>query len=1434
MRDVPFQPVVADWFAAQFAAPTPCQRAAWPAIQAHHDTLIAAPTGSGKTLAAFLASIDELVATATTQGYLDDLTQVVYVSPLKALSNDIERNLRAPLAGIATGLQRAGNTGIDIRAAVRSGDTSPAERNRMRRQPPHILVTTPESLYILLTSESGRCMLSTVRTVIVDEIHAVAGNKRGAHLALSLQRLEALTEFRPVRIGLSATQRPIARIAEFLTGTADRDCQIIDMGHARQRDLAIEIPRSPLAAVMAAEVWSEIYDRLAALVAAHRATLIFVNTRRLAERAARHLAERLGEDAVTSHHGSLAREHRFDAEQRLKDGELRAVVATASLELGIDIGDIDLVCQIGSPRSVSVLLQRVGRSGHALGALPKGRLFPTTRDELVESVALLDAVDRGELDELTIPRGSLDVLAQQIVAEVSCREWSVDELYRQMSAAQPYGDCSRREFDAVLSMLADGFSTRRGRRSAYLHHDAVNHRVRPRRGARLTAITNGGAIPEQFDYDVLLEPEGLRIGSLNEDFAFESLAGDIFQLGNASYRILRVERSVVRVEDAKGLPPTIPFWFGEAPGRSDLLSLAVSRLRADMTNILQNGVEVAVDAVTERYGLDTAGSRQLVEYLGAARAALGVLPTQQTLVAERFFDENGDTHLVVHSPYGSRVNRAWGLALRKRFCRKFNFELQAAALEDSIVLSLGPSHSFPLDEISKYLRSTSVREVLTQALLAAPMFPTHWRWVANIALAVKRNWWGKRVPAPLQRGDAEDLVAVVFPDQLACQENIAGERQIPDHPLVRQTIDDCLTGIMDIDGLERLLSGLEHGDIELISCELTEPSPLAHEILNARPFAFLDDAPAEERRTMAVQARRYVDIEDAAQFAKLDVDAIARVRSEAWPDPQTADELHDALVLAGYLCADEGRCGRRGLMCAEPMHESQFGWQALFDDLCAEQRATCMHTADGQRLWVAAERLCQMQAIFTGASLQPPIAAAGALIEQSWDESAALRELVRSRLEVVGPTRVAVLAASLGVAESKVDAAVLALQHEGFAMQGAFTGAAPGEWCERRLLARIHRYTVQRLRQEIEPVSAADFMRFLIGWHGLTADTQGSGADAVYRVIEQLAGFEIPVAAWESVILPCRIADYSPVLLDELSLQGRVQWLRVPAHRGPVRSHRPAAPVRSTPIVIGPRGYGALIRRLSGVADSSAVAMSSAGRRVVDTLSTEGALFFDELVEYSGMPSFQVEQTLAELVTVGAVSSDHFNGLRALCRSGKRRRRSPRASALGIEHAGRWSSWRQRDLNNSTGQSDADIEQIARLLLRRYGVLFRMLMEREADWMPPWRDLLRVYRRLEARGEIRGGRFVAGFSGEQFALPEAIGALRAVRRHSDDSEIVSVAAADPLNLIGIIMPGERVAANSQQHLQFRAGVFVVAPPATRGSIIDWREQRVGLRRKIRT
>jgi ATP-dependent Lhr-like helicase len=1401
MPDYSFHPAVHNWFDETFDAATAVQKEAWEQIRTDQNVLIAAPTGSGKTFAAFLCAINELVCESQAGGLADGV-RILYVSPLKALSNDIERNLRLPLAGIENWLLENTGRKSGIRAMVRTGDTTPGERDKMRRSPPQILVTTPESLYLLLTSDSGRGMLGGVRTVIVDEIHAVAGSKRGSHLALSLARLDALTA-RPGhpharRIGLSATQNPIGLIADFLTG--GRPCAVVDTGHQRDRDISMVIPSSPLSPVMANEVWEEIYDQLEALTEEHKTTLIFVNTRRLAERLARHLAERIGEESVTAHHGSLSREHRLEAEQALKAGRLSALVATASLELGIDIGHVDLVCQIGSPGSISAFIQRVGRAGHAVGETPKGRLFPVSRDDLLESTALLKAVDEGLLDRIIIPEAPLDVLAQQLIAEVSAREWKTGSLLSLVRQAWPYRNLTDESFRDVVDMLASGYATRRGRRSAYLYHDAINERLRPRPAARLTALQNGGAIPDHFDYEVVMMPQGYRVGSLNEDFAFESLPGDIFQLGNVSYRILKIEQSRVLVEDAKGQPPTIPFWFGDAPGRSDELSAAVSGLRQTIDRLIGEGGNEAALEYLASSGIEAATAIQLVNYLAASREALGCIPTQQRIVLERFFDDTGDMHLVVHAPLGSRIMRAWGLALRKRFCRHFNFELQAAALEDCLILSLGETHSFETKDVPAYLKSATVRQVLVQALLDAPMFEVRWRWNATIALAVQRMRNGQKLPPQWQRNNAEDLVAVVFPDQLACLENIRGEREIPDHPLVNQTISDCMTETMDIDGLEALLKRIEGGEIEIHCLDLNGPSPLSAEIINARPYAFLDDGEAENRRTRAI-SQSPNDLGDAATLSIISVDATDQVRSEAWIRPRSPDELHDGLLQLGFLTEEEYSTGTSSMGTA-----AQGDWNPWFRALADEFRACCV-SFKTRKWWVATERLDEFLAVHPEAAVQPDPSTVYARVEVDRDK--ALLELLRSRLSGLGPAGIATLVEDFMLSEADINASLLALQAEGYAMvmgQGPGSGSPSQTWCERRLLARIHRYSRDRRRKAARPVSPAAFMRFLLEWHGLD---EPSGE--LEQVLGRLEGWAAPVAAWEQGLLAGRCADYSPQRLDEQFLSGFATWFR-PSVPGQGSQNL----VSATPIAIVPRSTAALWN--ISTAEEAETPGGLAGR-VLQTLKRQGAMFTVDLEQATRLMSVQVEQVLAELIARGLVTSDAFSPLRWLIRpeSEKRRKQKMLARRRGNPNTGllgRWSvsgGYRcepgDDEATSELFPEQARLAALCEALLRRYGVVFRSVLERES-LAPPWRYLLRYLRRMEDRGEVHGGRFVDGFSGEQFALPEAVGLLR---RHSQSPErpvLKVINATDPLNLGGIITPGVKTAAKAGSRILLRDGVPV--------------------------
>ncbi len=1448
-----------EWFVRRFGTPTEPQEQGWPHILAGHTTLIAAPTGSGKTLAAFLACIDRLVRKALS-GDLHDRTEVLYISPLKALGNDIQKNLEIPLGEI---MQMAAARGLlmpEIRTAVRTGDTLAPERRLMLRRPPHILVTTPESLYILLTAEKSRAILRDVETVIVDEIHAVADDKRGAHLALSLERLEKLTHRRPVRIGLSATQKPIEEVAAFLTGNGRPAPVIVDVGHRRPMTLAVEVPASELGPVASNEMWDEIYKRIVELVEQHRSTLVFVNTRRMAERVAHHLGELIGDENVAAHHGSLSRKIRLAAEEKLKLGKVKVLVATASLELGIDVGTVDLVLQINSPRAVAVALQRVGRSGHWRGAIPHGRFFVTTRDDLFECAAVVRAIKHGDLDRLIIPDSPLDVLAQQIVATCAAEPasafqrdgaiaarpegssesgpqqlafsvhdsgWDEAELFAMVRRAYPYRNLTRKTYNAVLEMLSEGIAAQRGRYGAYLHRDQVNHKLRARRGARLAAITSGGAIPDTALFTVVLEPEGTVVGTLDEDFAVESSAGDIMLLGNTSWRIRRVESKTGRVlvEDAHGAAPTVPFWRGEAPARTNELSAQLADLRQTLSDMLdgvspvgvsQNNPKVAaaVEWLKKECGLDDSGAEQAVGYLLEGRAVLGAVPTQTTIIAERFFDEGGGMQLVIHAPLGGRINKAWGLALRKRFCRSFNFELQAAATDNGLNIALAEQHSFPLADVFQFLQTATVQSILEQAALPSPIFGTRFKWDANRSLALLRFMGGKKVPPQIQRMRAADLLAAVFPDVAACQENIVGDIQIPDHPLVNEVMKDVLTEALDLDGLIQLLHGIEQGNIRCIAVDTPVPSQFSHEILNANPYAFLDDAPLEERRARAVEMRRMLPASVLEEVGKLDQSAIAQVQAEAWPDVRDPDELQDVLHTLVALPADHGTVGAIGAVGVRlpdlNKRSSLQLWRFDFDRLVATGRATTA-TVAGTGYWVATERAKAFQAIHRNAEFSPTVADLG----DAPDSDQALLTAVTGWMSVLGPTTAEELGAWIGVAGPQVENSLLRLEAAGSILRGKYRDgiAAEHEWCERRLLARIHRLTVATLRKQIEPVTAAQFMRWLMRWQHIAPGTQVAGERGTMEILRQMQGFEIPANAWERQVLARRIADYDPKWLDQLCLTGAVGWGRLSPHPATIEQspqngddsgpRRRVIPTSVAPITFFVREDADWMAPHHAAVDTEDPrGLSTGARQILDFLRHRGASFFADIVRGTDNLKSEIEMALWELVAAGVVTADGFDNLRSLIDPKRRSGHGSGKLTRPRHNAGRWAL-----LHTEPAERTRMLEATCWMLLRRYGVVFRDLLARETN-LPKWRELQVTFRRLEDRAEVRGGRFVSGFVGEQFALPVAVESLRANRKQAATGEVMTIAAADPLNLVGIIVPGERVAAISGRTVEFRDGVAV--------------------------
>jgi ATP-dependent Lhr-like helicase len=1408
-------PLVREWFLRRLGTPTEPQEQGWPHILAGKTTLISAPTGSGKTLAAFLACIDRLVRKALA-GELTDRLEVLYVSPLKALGNDIQKNLEIPLGEI---LQLAAERGFlmpEIRTAVRTGDTLMHERRKMLARPPHILVTTPESLYILLTAAKSREILKSVETVIVDEIHAVADDKRGSHLALSLERLEALAEKPPVRIGLSATQKPIELIAHFLTGSGRPDPVIVQIGHQRTLDLAIEVPASELGPVASHEMWDEIYNRVAELVRQHRSTLVFVNTRRLAERVAHHLEERLGKDAVATHHGSLSRKLRLAAENKLKAGEIQALVATASLELGIDIGAVDLVCQIGSTRSIATALQRIGRAGHWHGAIPKGRIFAATRDELLECAALVRAIRQGDLDRIEIPDAPQDVLAQQIVAMCSAEDWQEDDLFARIRRAYPYRNLERAQFDTIVEMLSEGIAARRGRYGTYLHRDRVNGRVRGRRGSRLAAITSGGAIPDNALYTVVAEPEGTVVGTIDEDFAVESLRGDIMLLGNTSWRIRRVQMGRVLVEDAHGAAPTVPFWRGEAPARTAELSAQVADLRAQIdehTRDVPAGVQVksvpaaqpALAWLREECSLDEAGAEQIIEYVVAGRAVLGTVPTQQTIVAERFFDESGGMQLVIHAPFGGRINKAWGLALRKRFCRSFNLELQAAATDDGLNISLAEQHSFPLADVFRFLHPASLDHVIEQAVLASPIFTARWRWDANRALLLLRFQGGKKVAPQIQRMRADDLLAAVFPDAAACPENLDGEVRIPDHPLVREVMKDALTEAMDIDGLKQVLAKILDGTIRCVAVDTPVPSQFSHEILNANPFAYLDDAPLEERRARAVEMRRMLPESVLSEVGRLDPAAIAEVREEARLDARDADELHDGLLT--LIALPEPKQSDSTIFQLAP--EEAGAWQTFFDQLVSQGRAA-RATTPSHAYWVAAERAKSFAAIFPDAQFDTAVADVEAATPSKDD---AIFNLITGWMQNSGPVTSNQLGNALGIAPNEIDKSLLRLEASGAVLRGKFTDPATPEteWCDRRLLARIHRLTLGRLRNEIQPVNAAQFMRWLLRWQHVAPSTQLLDERGTLDALRQLQGYEAPANAWERQILARRVANYDPKILDQLCLTGAVGWGRLSPHPALLDDSREGTrrviPTSVAPITffIREESEWLMPRHTEDGADATK-GLSPGATEVLQFLKLRGASFFPDIVRGAGKLKSEVESALWELVAAGVITADGFDNLRALIDPKRRSGQGHGRTTRPRHSSGRWSLLYPVESDDRT----AALEATCKMLLNRYGVVFREVLTREAI-LPRWREVLLALRRLEDRGEIRGGRFVSGFLGEQFALPVAVESLRATRDQPSSGDTITISAADPLNLVGIIVPGERVPAISGRFVAFRDGVAVAAP-----------------------
>ncbi len=1401
-----FHPIVAEWFKDKFKTPTLPQARGWPPLRQNKNVLIAAPTGSGKTMSAFLVAIDQLVRQAIT-GTLDDRLEVVYVSPLRALSNDIKINLEVPLAEITDLVQQRTGKNIKIQVGLRTGDSTATERSRLLKSHPHILVTTPESLYLLLTNARGRALLEPARYLIVDEIHALARDKRGSHLSLSLCRLQHLCQRQLIKVGLSATLKPLSLVGDFLCYR--EPYKIIDCSAVRNIELAVSIPESPLSAVCSHEQWSEVFHNLEQAITSHRSTLVFVNTRRMAERVTFHLAELLGEDAVTSHHGSLSKEARFNAEQRLKSGQLKAIVATASLELGIDVGFIDQVCQIGSPRSIATFLQRIGRSGHALGLTPKGLLFALTRDELLECYALIQAVQDGDMDTIEIPENPLDILAQQIVAAVAEEEWYANDLFKLVTNCWTFRNLERSLFDQILKLLNDGASatTRKG---AFIHWDKINDRVKGRPHARLSALTSGGAIPEQNLYRVVTGDSGTFVGTLDEDFAIESSRGDIFLLGNTSWQVEAVRQGQVIVHDAGGAPPSIPFWLGEAPGRTYELSRKVSELRAsidallDDVNFAEDPVNLETRGFSQRYyplqkflqeqcHADDWGIQQILNYCSSQKLAMEKLPTLQDIYFERFFDDTGGMQLVVHAPYGARINRAWGLAFRKRFCRSFDFELQAIADDNGIVLAVGPNQSFPLESMFNMLNSQNCRHLLIQALLDAPMFQIRWRWNVTRALAVLRFRGGKKVPPHLQRYQSDDLLTSVFPGQTQCFEHRTGDLEVPDHPYVLQTVHDCLTEAMDVTRFEELMLAKKEGQITFHGIDTREPSPFSYELINANPYAFLDDAPLEERRTRAVFTRSVLNPADFQQLGSLDLKAINKVCSEAWPLIRNPDELHDA------LCQ----------WVAIPLQDI-LPQKSMLEKLIIHHRAFMFHH-HGDTLAAASENLGSIRSLYNFTEELPHVPT---LYREKKPWKDALKAFVRGQLECRGPTKANELAQTLGIDEAHINTTLLALESDGVILSGHFRSGPPAvkEWCERRLLARIHRLTIEGLREQIKPVALTQFIKFLYHHQHLDPATQLSGEDGTKQILLQLMGYEAPCSSWEQEILASRIDNYSPQFLDNLCFTGSFGWGRLaPPHKKADDREKINQLSRIMPISFFPRTQLSWLLRKERPDDY--LHITELGRKIYDYLATGVTPFFEDLKAAIRQPAAAVEEALGELVSLGFVNADSFAALRPFISSDRKlkssssiRKRSRRRLIFetGFQKGGRWAMFPPP---MPPIEESERIENWAWLLLERYGVVFKDLILRE-KLVPNWFDLVRTYRRMEMRGEIRGGRFVHGVSGEQFALHEAIDKLRSLRSITSSQQWIVLSACDPLNLEGIVNDHKKITRTPGNRLLFENGELI--------------------------
>ena len=1449
-----FHPAVQRWFAGRFGTPSRVQELGWPVIGeaqkgAGHDVLLCAPTGSGKTLAAFMWAINRLVVEAE-HGALPDQISVLYVSPLKALANDIRINLEDPLAGVRSVADQSGLDLATIRAGLRTGDTPAGERAAMLRRPPHILVTTPESLFILLTSPRFRQKLRAVRYVIVDELHAIAGNKRGAHLMLTLERLEHLVRRgdlpRPARIGLSATLNPIETLAAFLAGAevADdgtRNVRPIRIVRAdddpRQLDLRVIAPGPELGSLATHQHWEAMYDALAALIREHRTTLVFTLSRRWAERIALALQKRVGPDAVMAHHGSLARIERLQAEQRLKRGELKAIVATSSLELGIDVGAVDLVCQVDSPKSIAAAVQRIGRSGHHLGGTPKGRFFALTIDDLLECAAAVRAARHGHLDEVEIPAGCLDVAAQQIIALATDQEEiSETELLNMLRSVQNFAGLEPPALQQLILEMSAQLPERIQGANPKIFYDQVNRRVRARRGARLAAITSGGTIPESGNLDVVIASESRKIGDVEEDFAQESSRGDIFSLGSMPWRVLGISKNRFLVEPAPGMAPSLPFWQTEAAGRSPALSTELCDLRREIAAFIANSGDDdgASSWLESECALEPEAAKQAVAYIRRGLAALNALPDENTLVVERFFDGLGGTQIVIHSPWGIRLNRGFGLALRKRLCQSFDFEIQASAIDDAILLALNSRHSFPLEHILEMVNSQNVREVLEQALLDAPMFEVRFRHVATRALSIMRSGRGSKVPAWIQRLRSQELITALFPQRNACLDNRPPAVILPDHFIVNETMRECLEETADISRLEALLRGLNDGSIRPVMVDSIAPSVFAHRVLLAWDYSFLDDGERANRRSRTVTMNRAMaeDVFRSENLAELlSAEAVEQVTQEirgraTSTQARNCDELYELIRTHGWISCDEIK------------ERTAADGAAMLAALESDGRVCRVRLGhhDSPEVAIATEDLALFSTVYPD-SLPPPGWDEGAEVDRftSSDErsghSSGVQEIVRRALVTSGPTLAVDLAQRLRLPADDILPALMALEAGGSIFRGHFTTVRSGnggsseaqaagvQWCDRHVLERIHRQTLNLLRSAVEPCNDAEFVAFRLKWNRIGDAHQGAGVDGVRRTLEQMSGLAFAPDLWERVILPARVADYRAEHLDLLCMSGEFAWVAAPFHdESDVNREFPAT-------------VAFLPRRARCYWPPSEMPADSRAQMVAEVLSHFGAQHLDQIAERANLSERDTLTALWRLAAAGMVSNDSFAPLRLLAvepdaarlisnRPSQRepsRRDAALRARLQSSLSGRWSIVAQlkpgatpakvAETHDAHGPDIA--REIALILLRRHGILAREMMALE-QFEISWQQILFALRRLEYAGIIRRGWFVRALSGEQYAMPEALEMLRSDRQTKETGQPTVISAVDPANPFGVLLPGCGVAREPGNLLVVQHGRVIVS------------------------